>query len=303
MHARCVHSLFWGNTLRTGVISAMLPVLALVHAGCDKPRKSDDAGQAADTAEDSSAASRKPRVERAEAPAAKPSARSEFDAAAAIGSETERAAAIAQVAWNHLETEPDLALDAIAALPADHPEKIQLIEHFALRMAEENPEQAINWAQERSTETESAAALAQIALVLAETDPHRAAQLLSDTGIEGRNFDVAVVQVLQRWAVQAPDKAAEWVASFPAGEMRQAGIKAVIEQWTQTSPEAAAGWSQSLAEPGLRAQSAKALAEVIFEEEEPLRARLIQLADPATLDALRMIETQAAEEDPDNPGS
>jgi hypothetical protein len=60
-------------------------------------------------------------------------------------------------------------------LPTDSAEKIRLIQHYSRRLAEQNPDKALAWTATHGTEQEIAAAHGQIAWVLAETDPPRAA--------------------------------------------------------------------------------------------------------------------------------
>ena len=218
------------------------------------------------------------------------SAADELAAARDIADETERLTAIAEVAWNHLEADPEIALQALESLPADHEERILIIQHFALLMAEDDPEAALAWAETRSSETEIAAAKGQVALALAGTDPERAAHLLSESGIEGRDFDVVVVEVLERWAGISPPAAADWVVQFPPGEFRAAGIKSVVSEWAQIDAAAAATWARSLSDEAIRSEAATAMAEIIAEETGPLRSQLIELADPATLEALKEYE-------------
>ncbi|MCU0749378.1 MAG: hypothetical protein MUF13_07525 [Akkermansiaceae bacterium] len=154
----------------------------------------------------------------------------------------ERQKAIAEIAWNALETDPQLAEDALAKLTADSEDRLQLIEHFAMTKASEDPEAAMAWARSLESDLEISTALGQIALVIADTDPHRAAQLLSDSGMEGRQFDVAVVQVLERWAEQDPIQATDWVMSFPPGETRQAGLTATFSTWADRDTSNALAW-------------------------------------------------------------
>ncbi|HSH14844.1 MAG TPA: hypothetical protein VLD18_02345, partial [Verrucomicrobiae bacterium] len=139
----------------------------------------------------------------------------------------DREKAIAEVAWNALETDPELAAEAFLKLPHDSPERLRLIQYHGMRLAESDPEAAIAWADGLESEQETAAAKGVIALTLAETEPLRAANLISESGIAGREFEVAVVQIIQRWAAKDPVEAVAWVASFPASPARQAGIRAV----------------------------------------------------------------------------
>jgi hypothetical protein len=90
-------------------------------------------------------------------------------------------------------------------------------------------------------------------LIISDTDPQRAANLLSESGIAGRTFDVAAVQVIQRWAAQSPSHAAEWVALFPPGAAREAGIKIIAEHWLARDAPAAIAWSDTLHDEVARA--------------------------------------------------
>ena len=57
---------------------------------------------------------------------------------AAVGLEAPaaREKELADVAWNALEIDPDLARDAFLQLPLDSAEKIRLIRHYAMRLAD-----------------------------------------------------------------------------------------------------------------------------------------------------------------------
>lgn len=113
-----------------------------------------------------------------------------------------RVKALTDVAWSAFEIDSDLAREACQQLPG-RTEKIRLIQHYAIRVAEKNPGKAVAWATKVDTWREIATAKRQISLAL---EPPHAANLLSESGIIGREFDVTVIQVLRRWAVQsAPD--------------------------------------------------------------------------------------------------
>lgn len=52
---------------------------------------------------------------------------------------------IADVAWNALATDPELACEAFLQLPTGSPERIRLIRHCAMCLAEQNPDKAPAW--------------------------------------------------------------------------------------------------------------------------------------------------------------
>lgn len=171
--------------------------------------------------------------------------RERLSTANAITSPAAREKALTEVAWNAIGLHPETAHEAFRQLPVGSPEKLRLIKHYAMRAAGQNPEQAIEWAVTLETESETCTALCHIALEIAATDPVHAANLLSEFGIEGRDFDVALVQVVQRWAATTPPDAAEWVAGFSPGAARQASIQAVMERWLPHDARAAFDWLET----------------------------------------------------------
>jgi len=165
-------------------------------------------------------------------------------------------------------------------LSDDSADKISLIQHFAMRMADEDVEAALQWASTLESEREVAAARVRIALVVADADPARAAGLLSEHGLANREFDVAVVQVLQHWGDKSPSDAAAWVSMFPPGDFRKEGIKTVVSQWTQDNPQAAFAWLAGQSDEGIRMEAGDALVERFLAEPVEIRETWLQYADP-----------------------
>lgn len=107
-----------------------------------------------------------------------------------------------------MDLDPKVAQDAFSQLPLGTEEQLRLLGHLATRLAEKSPEEASRWVARFSTEEEKSAAYAAIAVVMAETDPRKAAALISDKGIEGRETNVAIVKVVQRWTSEAEEEEA-----------------------------------------------------------------------------------------------
>lgn len=251
-------------------------LLCLLSFACDGREKPADGGL--------SAAPQKRDLQRGHevrepVPGSPEALRDAFTRAMADESAPQRERALIQIAWNAIEIDPGLAAEALLRLPADSPEKLKLIQHHAMRLAETDPEGALAWADSVGSEKEVAAAIGQIAIQLAEADPVRAANLLSESGIAGRDFDVAVVQVIQRWCGVAPRDAAAWVSSFPSGAAREAGIGVVAGRWLPIDPPAAFAWFDSLEEAGLRGEAARAFEGVILQQPEDVRNRWINHTD------------------------
>jgi hypothetical protein len=212
--------------------------------------------------------------------------RSAAPTAPQIPMSAEQTKAMADVVWNAMETDPLSAHEAFLRLPTGSPEKLRLIRHYAMSLAESDLEAALEWAEALDSEEETTAAKVQIALTLAEADPHRAAEMLSESGSVGREFDVAVVQVIQRWAAKSPAEAAAWVSEFPQGDSRSAGIKLIVERWLVENAAAAFAWYSSLRDPRLRAEAALGLEEAILQKPQDVRDAWRRHADAAIMSDL-----------------
>ena len=211
-----------------------------------------------------------------------------------------REKALAEVAWNAIDIDPELAREAFMQLPTASVEKIRLIRHYAMRLAEQDQAEAIAWAATLDSESEIAAANSQIALVIAETDPYRAANLLSESGIAGREFDVAVVEVLQRWAASSPADAAAWTITFQPGEAREAGIKFIVAKWARTDAQSTISWMTSLQDTAIRSEAALALEEALIQQPPAIREAWLQHADASTRSELEQQHAQAMKDVGDN---
>lgn len=267
--------------------------LGLCLGSCDKPARTNTSSSGAEA---TPRVRRDVRPPRAETPDPGEKLRVALKAAAELASPDDREQAIAEIAWNALETDPDLAREAFQQLPADSTEKIRLIRHFAMRLAEQNLDEALAWAAALGTEKEIAAAQGQIALVMSNTEPERAAKLLSDFGVAGREFDVSVVQVIQRWAAASPPDAAAWVALFPPGKFRQSGIQTVVSQWAMTDAPATLAWMATLQDRMLREEAALAMARALLQQTPEVRETWLQHADPGILGDLEAQQDRALKE-------
>ena len=192
---------------------------------------------------------------------------------------TEREKELAAIAWDAIETDPEIAHEAFAKMAAGSPEKIRLIQHYAMRLASQNIDEVVEWAESLESETEKSATLSHIAIAIAETDPERAANLLFEADIPGRDFEVAVVQVIQRWAAQSPAEAAAWVSQFPQSPAREASVKIIAERWLPLDAPAAYEWLGGIKDPVLRQETARAMEGVILQQSVETRTAWLQHAD------------------------
>ncbi len=266
--------------------------LAFLLSSCDKPKEIATVPEQADTP---------PRVTKTVRPArTNPQSTPEelreiFKKAEKIESPQERNHALEEVVWDAMELDPQLASEGFLKITPGSEEKNRLIQHYAMRLAEQSLDEGIKWAATLHGEKEQSLAYDSIALVLAETEPERAAQMLSESGVAGRDFDVAVVQVLQHWAALAPEGAAGWVVLFDAGEGRSAGLKAVVGTWSRSDPQAALTWLGNLQNPAIHQEAVNGMAETILEMPEGSQDEMLRLATPEIRSRFEILKTQAAE--------
>lgn len=267
--------------------------LGLLLASCDKPKK---------TATESATQTTAPRVTKSSRPAPDESPRSQdqlqaaFKLAEEISPPEERNRALAAAVWDAMDLEPALARAGLQKLIAGSEEKNRLLQHVAMRLAEQNVDEAIQWAESLETDDEKSQAFAKIALVLSDKEPQRAAHLLSDSGVAGREFDVAVVQVVQRWAAQSPADAAAWVVLFDPGEARSAGLKETLAVWTRDDPQAAFTWIAAIQDEPVRQEAVAGMVTSILEQPEGVQKKLLELATPEMRALFEKLKTGAAGE-------
>jgi hypothetical protein len=259
-------------------------------ASCDKQQE-----QLADEANPASSATALRRVSsvlRVE-PRTSAAAVEERFAAITTLSGPEREKALAAIAWETIETDEPSARRAYEKMAPATPEKIRLIQHFASRLCEENPEEAITWALAMEHPSEQSAALSAIAVAMAEAQPQRAADLLSQHGEPGHELDVAAVQVIQRWAAQSAPDAAAWVTRFPDSSVREAGLDIIAARWLPADAAAAFRWLDAMPASALRQETALALQGVLLTQPSHQREQWLQSASPTVRSELDA-QTQAA---------
>lgn len=192
----------------------------------------------------------------------------------------ERDKILAAVAWDAIETDQEVSQEAFGKMSPDSPEKIRLIQHYAMGFATHNMVDAIDWANALENEMERSAALSHIAVALAETNPLLAAELLADADMPGRDFEVAVVQVIQRWAAQSPADAAAWVVTFPPSAARQASITTIAGRWLPLDAATAFAWMETMTDSTLRQETARAMQGVILQQKPEIRDAWLQYYTP-----------------------
>jgi len=240
-----------------------MPWLGLWLVSCDQSPKPVDRPDRHAVAQRAGRATR-PAAE--EPPQSREPLREMMERARQLPTPEERNQALAAAVWESLELDPELARAGFEQLIGESAEKNRLIQHYALRMAEQDVNDAVQWAAARATEEEKSLAFGSIAMVLADTEPAQAAQLLSDAGIAGREFDAAVVQVVQRWAAAAPAAAAAWVEGFDAGAARRDGLKAIVGVWARADVEGVMTWLAAIPDAAIQQEALLGMAQTLMQQ-------------------------------------
>lgn len=162
---------------------------------------------------------------------------------------------LAEIAWEAVGLEPSLAREAMAMISPDSPGLAPLVAHIAMRMTEEDADGAVAWADGLEPPSRDAA-FSKIAVVIAADDPVRGATLAAEKLPPGREQDLAVVGVLQRWAVDDAPAAAAWLEGFGPGESRAAGARELLGAWGRRDPAAALMWAGALPGGDFRKEAA-----------------------------------------------
>ncbi|MEK7952073.1 hypothetical protein [Luteolibacter soli] len=211
---------------------------------------------------------------------AKTKLREDFEAAAKITDPADREKALAAVAWDAIDTDRELAEKAFAALTPGSEESRKLVAHFAMRLADENPETALEWARNLD-EGEREDAVGRVISVIAATDPTRAAALATEEVPEGPQRDRTVVQVVQRWSQKAPSEAGMWVTSLPEGGGRKGALINLARTWSQADASGFANWAST--QEAKLPEMAFAVATLLrtMPDEEQRKKQLATFTDPA----------------------
>lgn len=271
--------------------------IALLLVSCNKEHGAN-AGSNDDAQPGSTRAN---RASRQDLPGRQRDLRQSLADAKKLTAPAERDKAIVEVARAAMEINHGMVAEAIRQLSADHPERALLIKEMVVRLMEEDPNAATAWVATLESPKDRALGGAEIALRVSTTDPARAARLLAESGISGSGFDAVAAQVLDNWTIQTPTDAAAWVLRFPAGTSRDSAVKTVVTRWVQSDPGAAFSWMSQLNNPAVRKETSRTMAAVLVGNPAPVRASMLEQADPALRTDLEQQIGQISEEAGETP--
>ncbi len=218
--------------------------------------------------------------------------RASFDRAKGEADTAVREKILESVAWDAIDVDPALSREAFSALAPDSASSRRLVGHFAMRLADEDPQKAVAWASELEQPEERSDAFGRIAVVISAKDPAAAATLVAEQMTAGPSRDRAVVQVLQRWVQSSPADAAGWITGFPQGAARSAGLKEVAVAWVEAGPAEMAAWVESIDDAALRTEALHAAAEALRPAPDRQADRLAHFRDPEVRKGIEAILSQ-----------
>ncbi|RYZ79056.1 MAG: hypothetical protein EOP06_27895 [Proteobacteria bacterium] len=205
----------------------------------------------------------------------------ELDSAAAMESQEERERAFTQIAWKSLESVPDLAQRAILLLSPDNSEKVPLLQILVQNMAAHDPNAAISWASALDNEAEKKLAMEQISMMLKESDPEKALELLPTLGTGDERLSPTVEPIISSWASTEPAIALQWLSRRAAPAEQEAGFKVVFQQWLGREPEEAFRWASRQSNAEQRRMAVDAIVKSVDERVEDSRKELLSKVPPA----------------------
>jgi hypothetical protein len=122
---------------------------------------------------------------------------------------------------------------------------------LAGKLAQRNPDEAIEWAKALGDRTATTAALAGVAKVLADTDPARALGLLKEMG---GSTDSALLgtyrELIEKLGLNNPDSAVAVVAELPSGRLRDQMLAEVMGKLMTSDPQKAFALADKLGPAG-----------------------------------------------------
>lgn len=140
---------------------------------------------------------------------------------------TERQSSVMAIANEAVRNEPMQALRLVVELPASQ-SRDQLLERATMQWASRDGEQAAAWARQIADANLRGKLLRDVAVGWAERNPVAAGTLAVSDIASGRQQDDAIVSIVQRWAQQQPEAAADWVEQFPEGELKRTATEYLV---------------------------------------------------------------------------
>ncbi|HZR17488.1 MAG TPA: hypothetical protein VFE51_09190 [Verrucomicrobiae bacterium] len=177
-----------------------------------------------------------------------------------------RQAAILSVGYEAARAEPVAALDLASTLPPTR-ERDNLLVHAVGQWSGTDSSSAAAWAMNVGDPGLRERLVAAVAVASAEQDGALGANLAASALGAGGEQDRAAVSIVQRWAQNAPQAAADWVSQFQDLPCSDAAAQSLVSVWTNQDPDAAGEWVRGLPSGSLRAVGMTAYAQALADRD------------------------------------
>ena len=202
-----------------------------------------------------------------------------YEEALVLEDSAEQQRVFAEVAWDAIELDPELAQEAFARLETGTEASKRLIGHFVMRLADEDPVAAVEWARGLEDPAERSEGLGRAAVVIANQEPQLAGDLVVNEMEPGRSRDRSAVQVVQRWSQSNPEAALSWAESLDSRPARQAGMSEAVGRWMSRDESAVVSWLVAVETEQARAEAVLAVADALGRMPDEESQRIIGLLD------------------------
>lgn len=153
-----------------------------------------------------------------------------------LSDEHERDSALADVCFQIAQGDPRQAIQLadqkdLGKLPGG------ILQNLVQQWAAKDLDSAVAWVNERPAGKEKDQMLSRVAMVLAETSPAKAAQMVVDQIPAGDTQTEAVISVVYQWANRDLPGARAWVERFPEGQLRDRALNELkgVEEYPHKS--------------------------------------------------------------------
>jgi hypothetical protein len=142
--------------------------------------------------------------------------------------------ALAAVCFSVAQNNPANAVTLAQALHLDE-QTGAVMENLVQQWAVSDPASALGWTFQQPADDRRDALMTRVAYALSQTDPARAASLVTDQISPGTAQDEAVMMVVNQWGNQNLAAAATWVETFPEGPLQKRAVEELegIQQYQQ----------------------------------------------------------------------
>jgi hypothetical protein len=139
------------------------------------------------------------------------------------------------------------------------PERQDLLVYATGQWAGLRPEEALGWLWGADQGRADPAALAVVAVGASESVPELSLRMAIEKLSAGERQNRSVIAILQRWAQQDPESAADWVARFPTEPLGRIAVRNLVDIWSEQGWDAPAQWLAGLHNQDLRETGAHLL--------------------------------------------